>query len=454
MSGETSPGIPEAREIARRLFFAGLEAADPGRAVRAALEVGPGETATLAGERFARPRSVKIVAAGKAAVAMARASIERIPRSLLLGVPLVVTTDDAAGEVPGARVLRAGHPLPDARGLEAAAEIERYISGAGPGDGLIVLLSGGASALLPAPVPGISLEDKRETTELLLQGGADIRQCNAVRKHLSRLKGGRLAERAAPAAVEALIVSDVVGDDVSTIASGPTAPDPTTYREAIYAVFQVGVLGIIPQSVRRYMALGSAGKFPETPKPGSPIFKRVRNRIVANARTALEGARSEAQRLGFPVKVISSALEGEAREVGKSLAREAAALARSPGFAGPLVCLAAGETTVRVLGSGLGGRNQELALAFALEAESCGLRGSWVFLSAGTDGRDGPTDAAGAVVDPGTLARGEAAGRWPWRDLQENDSYRFLEAAGDLLRTGPTGTNVGDLQVLILRGDR
>lgn len=446
MTGAVSSGAFAAREAARRIFLAGLEAADPAGAVRRALEAGPGASATVAGERFARPGSLRVVAVGKAAAAMARACLEVLPEGLAAGPALAVAHDEGAAAVPGCRLLSAGHPLPDERGARAALEVESLVSRAGPEEALILLLSGGASALLPAPAPGISLEDKAAATRRLLIAGADIGDLNAVRKHLSRLKGGRLAEKAAPAAVEALIVSDVIGDDVSTIGSGPTAPDPTTYADALEALSRRGVLEEVPAAVRRFLERGRRGEVPETPKPGSPVFRRVRNRVVAGSATSLERARAEAERLGLRAEIVSRALSGEAREAGAGFARRAAERLRADG---PLALLAAGETTVTVKGSGLGGRNQELALAFALEAERLGLAGPWAFLSAGTDGRDGPTDAAGAVVDPGTLERGRRAGADPEAALAENDSYRFFERSGDLFRTGPTGTNVADLQVLV-----
>lgn len=444
MTCAVPPDALAAREAARRIYLAGLAAADPAEAVRRAIEVGPGASATVAGERFAKPGSLRVVAVGKAAVAMARACLEVLPEGLARGPSLAIAHDEGAAAVPGCRLLLAGHPLPDERGARAALEVEDRVSRAGPDEALILLLSGGASALLPAPVPGLSLEDKAAATRRLLLAGADIGELNAVRKHLSRLKGGRLAEKAAPAAVEALIVSDVIGDDVSTIGSGPTAPDPTTYADALEALCRRGVLEEVPAAVRRILERGLRGEIPETPKPGAAFFRRVRNRVVAGSAASLERAKAEAERLGFRAEIVSRALSGEAREAGARCALWAAERLRA---GGPLALLAAGETTVTVRGSGLGGRNQELALAFALEAERLGLAGAWAFLSAGTDGRDGPTDAAGAIVDPGTLERGRRAGGDPEAALAENDAYRFFERSGDLFRTGPTGTNVADLQV-------
>jgi hydroxypyruvate reductase len=440
-------GLEALRADALAIFRAGVDAADPGAAVRGAIRPGPKGGVLIDGEEVAAPALLRVVAVGKAATAMASASLEAIPRELFLEPGIAIANDENARTVDGFDVLATGHPVPDERGAAAARAVEGYISGARRGDGLLVLISGGGSALLPAPAPGITLEEKVAVTELLLRSGADIHEVNAVRKHISRLKGGGLAERALPAAVHALLLSDVIGDDLSTIASGLTAPDPTTYADARAVLLRRGVWDRLPAAVQARIERGARGEERETPKPGDPIFARVANVIVGSNGQSLDMAAEKARRLAYPAVIASRALTGEARTAAALLVRAAD---RGPVRAGARrAMLAGGETTVTIRGGGRGGRNQELALAFALEAEPSSLGGSWVFLSAGTDGRDGPTDAAGAIVDRYTLERGRRAGLDPRRALEENDSYPFLDAAGALLRTGGTGTNVADLQVFL-----
>jgi glycerate 2-kinase len=303
-----------------------------------------------------------------------------------------------------------------------------------------------------APYSGISLEDKRRTTDLLLRAGADITETNAVRKHLSRVKGGRLARIAYPARVESLIISDVIGDGLDVIASGPTAPDTTTYSEALHVIHDYGIYRDVPECVLDLLRRGEKGLIPETPKENDGVFKNVTNTIIGSNEKAIAAARIKALELGFDVIVLSAALRGEAQEIGRRLAKEALAAAkelrRGSATEKCLCLLSGGETTVTVQGQGLGGRNMELALAFALEVD--GERGI-TLLSAGTDGTDGPTDAAGAIVDGKSADRGRAIGANPSQFLANNDSYSFFKKTGDLLLTGPTGTNVMDLQILFIR---
>jgi glycerate 2-kinase len=449
---ESPPRERRLRDDARAVFEAALAAADPSAAVKGALRLVSSGGVEIAGREIRERGAVRAVAFGKAAVTMARAAAGALPEGILRPDGIVVVNDENAGPVPGFRVFPAGHPLPDGRGERAAAELEKHLSGMTPGEGLLVLVSGGGSALLPAPWPGISLEDKIATTDLLLRGGADIHELNAVRKHISRLKGGRLAALASPACVESLILSDVPGDDLSVIASGPTSPDPTTFRSALEALERRGAWAKAPAAIREHISRGARGELPETPKPGDPLFERVRNRIVGSNGLSLKAARGKAGSLGYAAAAASRELRGEAREAARWLLGRCVEEVRRTREAGlPSAVLSGGETTVTVRGSGRGGRNQELALAFALEAPRLGLPEGWVLLSAGTDGRDGPTDAAGAIVDGGTIERGKRAGLDAAQCLEENDSYRFLEASGDLLRTGATGTNVADLQVFLFR---
>jgi hydroxypyruvate reductase len=321
--------------------------------------------------------------------------------------------------------------------------------GLGRDDLLLVLLSGGASALLPAPVTGVSLADKAAVTSLLLRAGATIHELNTVRKHLSRLKGGGLARAAAPARVVCLALSDVVGDDLSTIASGPTVPDPTTYGDALRILATRGVLDKSPASVRAHLEAGARGAIPETPKPGEGLFARVTTRVVGSNRLSVQVASREARRQGLRPLVLTTRLEGEAREVARALVAVLRECVESGQPARPPVCLlAGGETTVTVRGDGRGGRNQELAVAAAEPLAA--FPGPALVASLATDGIDGMSEAAGGVVDQESLARAAALGvAPPAAFLGASDSRGFLAALGDLIVTGPTGTNVVDLTVLM-----
>ena len=423
------------RERAAEIFLAGVAAADPVASTSLALE--ELDLPTVA------PGRVAVLAVGKAAFGMTEAAVDWVGNRVHAGDVLLVTHDEAraSGEF---QALRSGHPLPDERGLAAAREIERRAAALGADDLALVLISGGASALLPAPPAGIALADKLEVTRQLLRGAATIHELNAVRKHLSTTKGGGLLRQLRPARVVTLALSDVIDDDPSVIGSGPTAPDPSTFADARAVLERCGVLETYPASVRARFEAGVRGEPEETPKPGDPIFDEAIYRIVGGNRTSV-GAMAAA--CGKDAEVEPDPLEGEARDVGARLAKRFE-------VATPTAYVAGGETTVTVRGDGRGGRNQELALAFALEAAANSLadRHDWVFLAAGTDGRDGPTDAAGAVVDASTIVRIRRAGVDPVAALEDNDSYRALDAGGALLRTGATGTNVADA-ALFLSGD-
>jgi len=312
---------------------------------------------------------------------------------------------------------------------------------------LLVLVSGGGSALLPLPAPGLTLAHKLETTRTLLSAGATIHEVNRVRKHLSAVKGGRLARAAAPAMVVGLLLSDVIGDAPETIASGPTAPDPSTFDHALGVLERHRLLGRVPPEVVGHLREGAAGGLAETPGPDDPLFARVNNLVIANSRACLEACVRRARELGFNSRVLTAGLEGEARDAGSRQARLLMRAART-GSHGPrpLCLVSGGETTVTLRGPGRGGRNQEFALAAARElAGSEGL----ALLSAGTDGTDGPTDAAGAMAFGDTLARAAGLGLDAAAHLKRNDSYPFFNGLGDLVVTGPTGTNVMDVQIML-----
>jgi glycerate-2-kinase len=347
------------------------------------------------------------------------------------------------------RVREAGHPIPDENGIRGTEEIIRLAEAADERTLAVVLISGGGSALFVSPCDGISLAEKQEMTSLLLKAGADIREMNTVRKHLSRVKGGRLAEILHPATAFSLILSDVIGDHLDVIASGPTSPDPSTYGDALAVIKKYGLMELAPGAVVKLLADGANGVHPETPKEGSPVFRKVEILIIGSNRLALEAARMKAEKLGFEAEIIGLEISGEAREAGRLIARRALA-AKTGRVGGPPLCLiSGGETTVTVTGSGKGGRNMELALAFAMEVERTpGV----TLLSAGTDGIDGPTDAAGAIVDGATAKAARGHGLNPENYLADNDSYNFFRKAGGLLVTGPTGTNVMDIQIAVIDG--
>ncbi len=380
---------------------------------------------------------------------MALAAEQRLGVRLSEG--LVVTAAPPATP-PRSRLLLAGHPMPDERGLAAAQEVESLVGGLGRRDVLLVLLSGGASALLPAPSLGISLADKAKTTSLLLRAGAPIQELNTVRKHLSRLKGGGLARVAAPARVLTLVLSDVVGDDLSTIASGPTVPDPTTFADALDVLQGRGLLEDTPLAVRRHLEAGAHGRTPETPKAGEAAFRRTATRVVGGNRRSVLAAAREATRLGLRPVILTTRLEGESREVARCLVailREH--VDRKRATRRPTCLLAGGETTVTVRGRGQGGRNQELAVAAAAALE--GFPTGAVVASLATDGIDGMSDAAGGVVDDRSARRARDLGLPPPSAfLANSDSRNFLGPLGDLIVTGPTGTNVNDIVVFLAGG--
>ena len=434
---------------------AALEAVDPARAVQRFLHIEQGASAQgaqAAGLLAHLPRAdrVLLVAAGKAAVPMAQAAAQALGERIAAG--LIVTKYGHASQkrLPTAiETIEAGHPVPDQAGLTAAERLLGMLESATAGDFVLLLLSGGASALLPLPVPGISLADLQELTSLLLRAGASIGELNTVRKHLDRMKGGGMARAAAPSPLLALILSDVVGDPLDVIASGPAVPDPTTFQQAWDILQRYDLLEKAPESTRSYLAAGRRGQAPETPKPGDPLFESVENHIIGSNRLAALAARDEAERLGYRALLLSTFIEGEARQVG----RVAAGLAKGVRLQGdpfpPPACLIfGGETTVTVRGSGSGGRNQELALAAALALESLPDVG---LMALATDGSDGPTDAAGAIVDGETILHARELGLDPYAALENNDAYPFLRATGSLMLTGPTGTNVNDLTVILVR---
>jgi hydroxypyruvate reductase len=439
--------VSELRAHAREIFDAGLRAADPLEAIQQSVHVdGDRLTVSDCSYDLAKFRKVSVIGAGKAAARMGLVLEELLGARIADGLVLVKYGHGLP--LKKIHVIEAAHPVPDEAGLRGARQVMELVTGAGKNDLIIFLISGGGSALLPAPADGVTLEDKQRTTEALLASGATIGEVNAVRKHISKVKGGRLAQLATPATLVSLILSDVVGDSLEDIASGPTVADPSAYADCLSVIRRYSLQEKIPAAVLDLLTRGARGELDETPKPGSPAFRTARNFIVGSNRTALAAAKKQADALGYRTMILTRAVEGESRSVATSHAALATEIQKTDTpIHRPACVLAGGETTVAVRGDGLGGRNQEYALAAAMEID--GVDGV-VALSAGTDGTDGPTDAAGAVVDGATIARGKAKGLAAVEFLQRNDSYHFLQATEDLLRTGPTLTNVMDLQVWLI----
>ncbi len=444
--------LAQMRGHARTMFADAVAAADPRAAVVRTLHKQPNSSQIQSTakpqsfqlQEFSR-RKVRVVAFGKAAITMTEGALECVPEDLLIEAPVAVTSYENVIQHGKIQILGAGHPIPNADGLKAARKIAKTVRAAKADELILALISGGASALLPMPPPSITLEDKRNATQLLLTSGADIHEINTVRKHLSELKGGGLARLAYPAALQVLILSDVLDNDPGTIASGPTAGDLTTFSDAKGVFLRRGIWEQIPNSIQAHLNRGCDGLIDETTLPEDEIFRDVSNTIVGSNLISLDSICQSAKSAGYDVQIVSKALTGEARSVAeKFLMRASAPIERPTAF------VAGGETTVTVRGSGLGGRNQEMALTFAIDADSRFNNLSWVFLSGGTDGIDGPTDAAGGLVDPGTIARIHNAGYDPRLLLDNNDAYHALDHAGDLLVTGATGTNVADLQILLI----
>lgn len=425
------------RDDALACFTAALAAVDPQRAVQAALHR-HGTTLRLpAGELEIRGRVV-VVALGKAAAAMAQAAEQSLGDAISGGI--VVTKYGHGRPLARLRLRESGHPVPDAAGEAAAAEVEGVVAGLRPEDLVLCLLSGGASALVPAPRPPLTLADKQAVARLLLASGADIHEVNTVRKKCSRLKGGGLARACQPAQLLTYAISDVPGDDWGVIGSGPTSPDDSRFRDAWAVIERYHLVERLPPAVRRLLEQGCAGAIPDTPTRDDPCFARAQRQLLATNSDALRGAAHAAQQRGFRV-VAAPNLTGEAAEAGRAFA----AAVRAQRGGQPVCVLAGGETTV-TLGDhpGRGGRNQEFALAAAIALADCP---GAVVLAGGTDGTDGPTDAAGGLVDGGTVARARQAGLDAAAHCRAHDAYPLLETAGDLLRTGPTGTNVMDVAI-------
>lgn len=420
------------RKHALAIFKSALAAADPAAAVERHLRA----------RDYSRFRHIYVLGAGKAGTSMARAAERVLGRRIAAG--LINVKYGHTAKLRRIELNECGHPVPDAAGVAGAARIAAIAESAGKDDLVLCLISGGASALLPLPAAPITLEEKQAATRLLLACGANIHEINAVRKHISSIKGGQLARLAAPAAVESLLLSDVIGDNLDVIGSGPTAPDASTFASAAAILDRYAIHARVPASIRDRLEAGAVGAIPETPKPDDPIFNRVRNTVIGSNRLALYAAEKKARALGFRTLILSSVIEGETREIARMHAAIAREIAATHHPIRPPACLiTGGETTVTIHGEGLGGRNQEFVLAAAIDLAG---QPDTVVLSAGTDGTDGPTDAAGAIADGNTLARNPDADRY----LAANDSYRYFQPLADLIVTGPTHTNVADVRIILI----
>jgi len=439
--------LAKMRKDAREIFSAGVKAVEAEAAVIRYCKIEDNSfTVDETAYDLRQFENIYVIGAGKASASMARA-LEAILGEKITG-GLINVKYGHLTKLERVKIAEAGHPVPDEEGHKGAQAIFDLASRAKDTDLVICLISGGGSALLPLPVRGVSLRDKQETTRLLLACGATIHEINTVRKHISAVKGGGLARAAYPATLVSLMLSDVVGDDLDVIASGPTVPDSTTFEDCMNIFDKYGIDKKIPQSVHMYIQNGIKGKVTETPKPGDPIFAATQSVIVGSNKECILAAEKKALELGYFTLILSTMVEGETREVARVHAAIAKEIVKSGHPLTPPACvLSGGETTVTIRGEGLGGRNQEFVLGAAIDIS--GLE-RVVVLSGGTDGTDGPTDAAGAIADGMTVQRAKALGLNPVHSLSNNDSYHFFEKLGDLIKTGPTNTNVMDLRILLV----
>ncbi len=435
------------RQALEAIFAAAVDAVDPERAVRGLVSLKGGRLC-IAGRAYDLTDldRVLVAGAGKGAAPMARALEDILGPRLDTG--LVVVPHGGGLALDTVRIMEASHPVPDEDGVRASRELFSLLQSCTKRDLVVFVLTGGASALLTLPAPPLTLEDLRRTTRVLLGSGADIHRVNALRKHLSSITGGRLAQAARPATVEALVVSDVVGDSLGSIASGPLYPDESTFAQCMEVVKDFGLSGRLPGAVLDVLVKGSQGQSPETPKAGDPAFRRVHHTLAATNAMALQAAKAKAEDLGYHAMVLDHAFTGEAREAAVRFGSLTTDILRQlKPVPAPACILTGGETTVTLNGNGRGGRCQEMALAAALDLEDIH---QVALLCAGTDGRDGPTDAAGAFAFGDTVARGKQAGLDAKRFLKRNDSYSFFKHIGELFITGPTRTNVMDLAILLI----
>jgi len=437
------------RADALKIFQCSLDAVDPVAAVKKFL-LRNDKTVSIQGQSFSLSNfdGVYVIGFGKAAAAMAKGVESVLGDDLKQGIINVKYghLDDVSHRI---KINEAAHPMPDEAGVAGATEIINFLKQRGEGDLVFCVISGGGSAIFPLPCEGITLAEKQETTRQLLSCGADIKEINTIRKHISRVKGGQLARVAYPATLVTLILSDVIGDPLDSIASGPTVADRSSFQECQMILDKYRLAGKIPKAVETHLQKGAAGKIPDTPKEGDPSFSRTYNFIIGSNWEAVQSAQRCAENLGYHTLVLSTFIEGETKDVARVHAAIAKEIKKTGNpIAAPACIISGGETTVTLRGEGLGGRNQEFVLAAAMDIKSMT---DVVMLSAGTDGTDGPTDAAGAIADGVTVFRSESMGFNALDHLQRNDAYTYFNALGDLIKTGPTNTNVMDIRLLLVK---
>jgi len=439
--------ITQMRKDAEEIFYSGLRAVDPGLAVKRYCRR-EGDHLFIADLRYdlSKYKNIFVIGAGKATAPMAAEIENLLGDKVAKGI--INVKYGHTSKLGRIKLIEAGHPVPDKNGRQGAEAIIGLVNNAGKDDLILCLISGGGSALLPLPFPGLTLKDKQDTIKILLSCGAAIHEINALRKHISMIKGGRLAQAAHPASLVSLILSDVVGDNPEVIASGPTIPDSSGFDDCMKIIDKYNIRKKLPKAVIRHIKDGISGRVPETPKTGDPAFDNTYNLIIGSNIEAISAASKKARELGYKTMILSSMIQGDTTQVAhvhSAIAREI--IQTGNPIPSPACILSGGETTVTIKGKGLGGRNQEFALAAVIDIASTE---NIVILSGGTDGTDGPTDAAGAIADTNTLSRATDMGLNPGYFLANNDSYHFFQKLGDLLITGPTNTNVMDLRIVLV----
>jgi hydroxypyruvate reductase len=441
------PSLRRLRQDAAKIFQSGIDAVNAEAAVSNACQI-KGDQLHIQDTPFdlSAYTNIYVIGAGKASAGMAVA-LESLLGNRITGGAIAVKYAHTR-PLKHIDLIEAGHPIPDDNGLKGAQRILELADQANEADLVICLLSGGGSALLPQPAASLAFSDKQAVIQALLDCGATINEINALRKHISAIKGGRLAGKVWPATLITLILSDVVGDKLDVIASGPTVPDSSTFADCLRIIESYHLKNRIPESVLKHLELGASGGIEETPKADAEVFRQTYNYIVGSNINALEAARKTAESLGYKTLILSSMIQGETREAARIHAAIAREIRQTGNPLAPPACLlSGGETTVTIKGDGLGGRNQEFALAAAIDIRDEAMM---AILSGGTDGTDGPTDAAGAIVDGTSFQKAEKRGLSPDTYLNNNDSYHFFSQTGELLMTGPTGTNVMDLRIVLV----
>jgi glycerate 2-kinase len=442
-----SKSISVMRKDAVGIFYEAIEAVRPGAAIKRHCKF-DGKTLYIGHRPFHlnQYKNFYVLGAGKATASMAKA-IEEMIDEKITGGNIVVKFDHVA-DLKHINLIEAGHPVPDGNGIRGASAILNLAKHAEEDDLILCLISGGGSALLPLPYDGLTLKDKQDIIKVLFSCGATIHEINTIRKHISKIKGGRLAQAVYPATLITLMLSDVVGDDLDVIASGPTVPDSSSFYDCMNIFLKYSIIEKIPNNILNHIESGISGEIDDTPKPLDPVFEKTYNLIIGSNIESLMAAKKKAESLGYNVILLSSMIEGETRFIAQvhcAIAREI--IKTGNPLPSPACILSGGETTVTISGNGLGGRNQEFALSASLDISG---KENIVILSAGTDGIDGPTDAAGAFSDTFTLKRAKEMGLNPNRFLTNNDSYHFFQKLEDLFITGPTNTNVMDLMIVLV----